>query len=282
MSKLVVEKASGERIGYSRDQLMESLLRAGASAEQAERITRTVEQIVIEGVNTQKIWRLAHGMLQRSDRASAMRYGLKQAIMRLGPTGFPFEKYIAALLSAYGYQEVRVGTHIPGQCVLHEVDITARKGDRHFMIEAKYHNQPGLRSDVKVALYTHARFTDIRNAWERDPSHTRELHEAWLVTNTKCTSDAVQYANCVGLNIISWRYPKSGGLEELIETRRLYPVTILPLSARLKTALVQTNVMLVRNVLDMDLAQFADTYSIAKHEIASLRRAAELLCESGC
>jgi len=64
-------------------------------------------------------------------------------------------------------------------------------------------------------------------ALELSPEHGQAVMQGWLVTNTRCTSDAIQYAECVGLRIMSWRYPATGSLEKMIEEKRLYPATIL-------------------------------------------------------
>src|SRR5207247_2276596 len=86
-------------------------------------------------------------------------------------------------------------------------------------IEAKFHNSPGTRSEVHVALYTKARFDDIKIK--------NTITETWIVTNTKTTIDVNTYAQCVGMKIISWGYPEGEGLRDLIEKAHLYPVTML-------------------------------------------------------
>lgn len=123
--------------------------------------------------------------------------------MELGPDGYPFEKYIGQLLEKLGHT-VEVNVVIPGVCVDHEIDIMAQKKGHHCIVECKYHNRSGLKTDVKVALYMQARFEDIRDAWERNPHHTQELHNVWIVTNTKFTSEAIKYGICKKMKMISW------------------------------------------------------------------------------
>ncbi|MDP3794915.1 MAG: restriction endonuclease [bacterium] len=274
---LTITKADGIEAPYRREQLMESLIRSGASAPTAEKIAAAVEAQLLPGMSTRKIWTMAHQLLRRVERASALRYGLKRAIMNLGPTGFPFEKYLAAVLKAYGY-DVSVGVVVPGACVSHEIDVIARKDREHYLIEAKYHNQPGLRSDVKVALYVHARFLDICANWASRPEHAGEFHQAWLVTNTKCTRDAVQYAECAGLKVLSWRHPSSGGLEKMIEDKALYPITILPLHGAIKTKLVAANVMLVKDLCDSNLKELSLQWNIPLGDLERLRALASRMC----
>ncbi|MGS0527278.1 hypothetical protein ACU8V7_21050 [Zobellia nedashkovskayae] len=44
----------------------------------------------------------------------------------MGPTGFPFERFIGALLTYSGY-ETKVGIVMDGICVTHEIDVVAEK-----------------------------------------------------------------------------------------------------------------------------------------------------------
>src|SRR5205085_12654308 len=105
----------------------------------------------------------------------------------LGPTGYPFEDFIARILQSFGYS-TKVRQFLMGKCVSHEIDIVAEKSGKSCMIEAKFHNNPGIRSEIHVALYTQARFQDVKLR--------NTLDSAWLVTNTKTTVDANTYALC--------------------------------------------------------------------------------------
>ncbi len=49
-------------------------------------------------------------------RSTADKYHLKNAIMELGPTAFPFEKFIAGILEAEGYQTL-TDQIVQGNCV---------------------------------------------------------------------------------------------------------------------------------------------------------------------
>ncbi len=243
-----IVKASGEKEKFSEAKLYESLKRAGTKPQTAKEVVKKVKSFIHPNTQSEEILKGATLHLRQRDAISAARYNLKRAIMDLGPTGYIFEDYIAAILREYGYQTV-VGRLVPGRCVTHEVDVEARKDQKHFMVECKYHNDRGIYSDVKVALYTYARFLDIKSQWEKGPGHKYFFHQPWLVTNTKCTGQAIQYAACVGLRVISWRYPKDGSLERLIEDKGLYPVTILPSVSRYIKRFAENNIMLARDLL---------------------------------
>lgn len=259
-------KASGAKEKFSREKLFQSLKRAGAQTKLAEKICARVAKNIHSGSNTEEILNQALSCLEKENPILAARYNLKSAIMELGPTGFPFEKYIAEILEEYGY-DTKVGRQVQGYCVNHEVDVIARKdtsagsgqGKEHFMVECKYHNSRGSRSDVKVAMYTYARFLDIKKAWEKIKGHETMFHQAWLVTNTKCTSQAIRYSRCVGLKIISWHYPKNESLEYLIEKKGLYPITILPsLKRYTKEKLAQEGLILAKDLLKYSPEELID------------------------
>ena len=225
--KKYVLKASGEKELFSDNKIYGSLLKAGASPSLANKTTEEVQTELKGEIGTDKVYNSILEQLTNTEPQIAIKYSLKRAIMKLGPTGYLFEKYIARILQEYGYT-TEVGQKVNGYCVNHEVDVIALQNNQHFMVECKYHNEPGIRSDIKIVLYIYARFLDVERAWKLKEGHESMFHQAWLVTNTKCTSDAIRYASCMNMRIISWHYPKEASLEYLIENKELYPITILP------------------------------------------------------
>ena len=226
MSTVNVTKASGEKQEYDESKLRKSLTSAGAQKDLVHEISESVEQMLYEGIPTQKIYREAFRQLKRASQKSAVSYKLKEAILELGPTGFPFEKFIAELLNRMGYY-TEVGVTLNGECVTHEVDVLATKENEHYMIECKFHNRKENTCNVKVPLYIQSRFLDLKKNWSGLPGHEHKVHKGWVVTNTRFTSDAEQYGECVGLKLLSWDYPKNNGLKDLITRVGLHPVTSL-------------------------------------------------------
>ena len=220
-------KASGEKELFSEDKIYDSLLKAGASPSLASKTIKEVQTKLNGEIDTDKVYNSILEKLTNEEPRIALKYSLKRAIMKLGPTGYLFEKYIAKILQEYGYA-TEVGRIVNGYCVSHEIDVIAIQNNQHFMVECKYHNQPGTRSDIKIALYIYARFLDVERVWKLNKGHESMFHQAWLVTNTKCTSEAIKYASCMNMRIIAWQYPKEASLEYLIESKDLYPITILP------------------------------------------------------
>ena len=250
MKTIRITKASGEREAFSEDKLRRSLQRVHASPALIDDIVVHIENVITEGMKTSDIYRKAFSLLRKTNRPTAARYSLKNALLELGPTGRPFERFVGELMKSEGFA-VEVAKIVPGVCVKHEVDVVGTKGDRHVMVECKFHNQSGLRSDVKISLYVQARFEDIERRWKKQPEHGEKFHEVWLVTNTKLTSDATDYAKCVGMTAIGWSYPAAGGLEALIERHNLHPLTCLTLLNRFqKQELLSEGLVLCKDILD--------------------------------
>jgi len=246
-NELTIVKASGEREPFSEAKLRNSLEKAGTPSELVELTVSHVRGELRDGMKTADIYRRAFGFLRKHGRLSASRYSLKKAIMSLGPTGYPFEKLVGAVLRASGFS-VEIGQHIRGYCVSHEVDVVAQKGERRIIVESKYHNKPGYKTDVKVALYVKARFDDIRKRIQEEDGGDG-LSETWLITNTRLSLDAIRYCECSGIKAIGWDYPKNDGLQNLIETAGLHPLTSLTsLTASQKKQLLRQGAVMCRDL----------------------------------
>lgn len=246
----MVRKYSGIEQEYNAAQLRKALLRAGAAEPEIEQIVNVVERQLYQGIHTRDIYGIAFRLLKESRPSMAARYNLKRGIMELGPTGFPFEHYVAELMKGKGYA-TQVGVVIQGKCVKHEVDVIAEKGNEHLMIECKYHSQQGKVCDVKVPLYIQSRFLDVQASLKGLHAHAEKLHRGWVVTNTRLTQDAIQYGNCVGLYLWAWDYPGGNGLKDVIDKTALYPLTCLTsLTAREKSLLLSKQVVLCRQLCE--------------------------------
>ena len=270
-------KASGEKEKFSKKKLYQSLKRIGAQHSLAEKVSKEITKKVSPGISSGKILNQVTSRLKKESPVLAARYSLKKAIMEMGPTGFPFERYVAEILRQYDYN-TKVGKIVKGYCVDHEIDVVAEKEKKHFMIECKYHNSRGNYSDIKVALYTYARFLDVKSAWEQVPDHKYFFHQVWLVTNTRCTNEAIRYAKCVGLKIISWRYPRNESLEYLIEKKGLYPITVLlSLTKDAKEKLAEKRLVLAKDLLKYSINNLAKITGLKLNIIEKLQEEAKKL-----
>ncbi|MBO3098623.1 PDDEXK family nuclease [Gelidibacter pelagius] len=248
--QIYIKKGNGETELFSFEKLKNSLRSSGASNEIADSIVDKIQRDIYDGMASNAIYKKAFGLLKQKNKISASRYSLKRAIFDLGPTGFPFERLIGALLKEKGF-ETKVGVILKGECVTHEIDVLAEKDEYVYAIECKFHTDPRNTSNVRVPLYINSRFLDIQEQWNKDPKNKTHLKQGWLVTNTRFTEDAINYAKCVGLTLLSWDYPSNNGLKANIDTYALYPITTLTtLSKREKHELIAHDIILVKELLN--------------------------------
>jgi len=221
----LILKADGTEESFDGAKLEASLRRAGASTRIATDIRSSIERTLTAGARTDVIYKRAFALLRQQERTAAARYSLRRAIFELGPTGHPFEDFVAQLFKKEGWT-VEWRRLIPGKCVPHEVDVYATRGNEHLAAELKYHNDPNYKTDVKTALYVKARFDDI---WQCNPRQgaTCPVDRGMLITNTKFTSQAIQYASCAGIELLGWSYPEEGNLYDRIIAAGVYPITAL-------------------------------------------------------
>lgn len=244
-----IVKADGTIQEFDPARLVSSLVRSGAGQHTAERIASTVTESLVPGISSKEVYAKAFALLRKEARPVAARYALRRALLELGPTGHPFEDFIAHLFTAEGW-EVETRKFIQGKCVLHEVDFYgSRKNGTEFMAaELKYHNDPGYKTDLKVALYVKSRFDDIFNC---DPK-TRNcpIDRGVLVTNTKFSSDAIAYAQCAGVELLGWSFPANDSLFMRMSRSKIYPITALTsLSRSEKLLLIGDGVIAVDQLL---------------------------------
>lgn len=223
-SKYII-KATGEREEFNPQKLRDSLIRAQASPAVADKIVDQIEKKIRDGDSTKKIYHNAFKSLKEEENSAAVRYSLRRAIMELGPTGFPFEQFVAEIFRAKGF-ETQTDFIAKGECVDHEIDIIAWNESKLIMIEAKFHNEPGIKSDLKVVLYIKARWDDLMGGIFNFGKE-RKLDEGWLVTNTKFSESAIKYAKCRNMKLVGWNYPERDNLQDLIEEAHLHPITCL-------------------------------------------------------
>ncbi len=249
MKDISVIKASGEKVVFDEQKLVRSLDRAGAGQELISEVLAAIDGQLYDGITTRKIYRQAYRILNKLSRRHAGRYKLKEAIFELGPSGYPFEKFVGEILKSQGYK-VQVGVIVQGKCVRHELDVIAENDHNHFMVECKFHSDPGKKSNVIVPLYIHSRFRDIIATMENLPGYHTRLHQSWIVTNTRFTTDAIDYGKCSGMNLISWDYPADTNLRNRIDRSGLHPVTSLfSLKKSEKQALLALGIVTCRNLL---------------------------------
>ena len=242
-------KHSGESVPFSEEKLKRSLKRSGAHPDLVSSILEKVKEELYDGITTRELYNRAYSILKKNKPLTASRYKLKKAIYELGPTGFPFEKFIHEILHYSGYK-TEVGKVLSGRCVDHEIDVLAEKDDKFILVECKFHGEQGRNCNVKIPLYINSRYEDVKASPDNGYSKTKQPDEAWVVTNTRFTKDARTYGKCMGLYLLSWDYPKKDSLKDRIDRLGLYPITVSTLlSKREKQFLLSRDVVLCRQLM---------------------------------
>ncbi len=262
-----VIKSDGSSVPFDFNKVKTTCIRAGANNKLATQVAQKISKKIFPGITTRQIYRMVLDILalNAENRLIGHRYRLKESIMQMGPAGFSFENYVGAVLEARGYEIKSKRSAVQGTCVSHEIDIIAvRDSHIRYMVECKFHNSPGIYTGIKESLYTHARFLDLAGKFDKEI----------LVCNTKVSHEAITYGMCIGQEILSWRYPPEHGLEKIIEDNGLYPITILGLRKKELDAFSQNNVMLARDLLDMDLPKWSQKLSISVYRLETLRNLA--------
>ncbi|MEM3065414.1 MAG: ATP cone domain-containing protein [Candidatus Nitrosotenuis sp.] len=267
-SKYVI-KADGSKVPFDKNKVMQTCLRAGASNQLANKIAESVEYEVPDGSTTAQVYRLVLNRLGKAEGGFGLkhRYKLKQAIMQMGPAGFPFESYISQILAHYGYEVEATRVDMRGRCGRHEVDVAAKKNNKRYMVECKYHHRRGLHTSMKDSLYTHARFLDLKDHFDFE----------MLACNTRLSEDAFEYANCIGQQMMCWKHPPQGGLEKMIEDKGLYPITTLNLNKFELMSFSQAKFMIAKDLLTADLKSLSKQTGISEKRLENLHRMVKLI-----
>ena len=248
IERVTIVKANGEREAFEPEKLRVSLLHSGATEKATEEVISHILPELHSDMTTDEIYRHAFSILAETDKPVAKSYSLRRAVMDLGPSGFPFEDFVAEILEAKGFHCLTRQT-VLGGCVPHEVDVVAYNEKKLIMVEAKFHNELGTKSDLKVVLYTKARFDDLAENVFNYGGRDRSITDSWLVTNTKFSSTAIHYGVCKNLTMIGWNYPEKGNLQDMIEDEALYPITCLvSLSTADKRTLLGERVVLCSDI----------------------------------
>ena len=273
-----VVKYSGDTVDFNSNKLLKSLLKAGANPEQAQHIISTISAQLFDGMATKQIYKMAFALLKKNSNAHAARYNLREAIRMLGPAGFYFEKYIARLFESEGYK-TKTNLVLQGTCITHEIDVLIQKDSEMGMVECKFHAGREVASDVKVPMYILSRFNDLKTKSHSFFDSKSPLTSCWIVTNNRFTADAITFANCSGLQLLSWNYPENNCLKSKTDQNKLYPITCLTtLSLAEKEHLLQEELLLVKDILVQ--SSVLNTIGLSPNRIQNVLKEARELCGS--
>lgn len=269
MSTTVI-KADGTKEVYNEEKIKNSAARVGVPEGLLTQMLEHIRSRLYDGIPTHEIFTMIKEFLHDSSSPYlAMKYNLKSALAALGPSGYPFEQYVALLLTEIGYT-TKTNQIIDGACVSHEVDVLAVKDGTTYFVEAKFHKNPSQRTDVRIPLYIKARYDDLAASWKEGQT------APWITTNTRFSTDAIKYAECQKIKLTSWGYPKDEGIMDLIEKTNLHPVTMIDgLGKSDLTRLMAAGVVTCKQLLDPKNQSL-----IPKDLLSTLLPDLENLCQS--
>lgn len=274
---MIITKADGSTEEFRPQKLASSLRKAGANPNEIAYILSEIESSLEDGMKTQMIYQKAFQLLRNSGESVAARYSLRRAVFNLGPTGFPFEDFLGKIFEAEGYTTKR-RLILKGKCATHEVDLAAYSPSDTFIAEAKFHARPGVKSDLQVAMYSYARYLDLASTQvcKGDQCGIVSLR---VITNTKFTQAAIKYAECSGIKLLSWDYPKHDSLHNKIERHRTYPITVLThLTTSQKQFLLQNGVILCSDITKNPT--ILHQINLPRNKFDAVLREAQALCGS--
>ena len=269
---ITVIKRDGSEVPFDDHRVICSMERVGVPKELHDRVLAHIKEKVQADntITTDEIFYHIREFLVGRDKKSALRFNLRQAIFELGPTGFPFEKYLGKIFADQGYK-VQTDLIMEGECVSHEIDLLLEKDGKREVIEAKFHNQRVGKTDIHVLLYTYARFLDIKGK--------NNLDGVWVATNTKISTESIDYANCKGIKVLSWNYPQEWNLAEFVEKPKMYPVTTLTdLTTEEERRFIDNGIVLASDLLKISDEELRTKYLIDEKRIPVIRESAELIC----
>jgi hypothetical protein len=272
-----IVKHSGDIVDFNPEKLKISLLKSGANSDVVNDILKSIRKELYEGIPTKKIYKMAFALLKKEANAHAARYNLRSALQLLGPSGFFFEKYIARLFQAEHF-ETKLNLTLQGKCVSHEIDVLIKKNNLISMVECKFHAGREAVSDVKVPMYILSRFNDLKDKEYSIFSKKDSISKCWIVTNNRFTSDAIAFAKCSGLNLLSWNYPEFNNLKTKNDFDYLYPVTCLTtLSLGEKDKLLILDVLLVKEIVNN--SECLEKIGLSPNRIKNVLKEASELCK---
>ena len=122
-------------------------------------------------------------------------------------------------------------------------------------------------------------FNDLKTKSHSFFDSKSPLTSCWIVTNNRFTADAITFANCSGLQLLSWNYPENNCLKSKTDQNKLYPITCLTtLSLAEKEHLLQEELLLVKDILVQ--SSVLNTIGLSPNRIQNVLKEARELCGS--
>jgi len=265
---LSVTKADGSIQLFQKEKITRTCIRMGASREVAEAVADKIERRVHDGIKSKQILNMIFRHLARYQDEVKSHIDLRRALGLMRPKP-DFEQFVQILLKEHGY-EVTPNLIVRGKCVEHEVDAIAIKDGKTYAIEVKHHFNHHALTGLDVSRIARAIFEDITEGFKLGLNST-DLFKATVICNTKFSDHAKRYGDCRGIEQIGWNYPAQHGLEDMIEEKKLYPITYLKtLDATLRRRLTGEGIILLKQLLTYESGALSRRLRTSRDRIEAL------------
>lgn len=265
---IFVTKFDGRKQVFNKGKIVRTCLRMRANLEQANDVANKIEEELYDGITTKEILRKVFSYLKEYKPEVRHRIDLREAIALLRPKP-DFEQFVSLLLKEYGYR-IETNQIIAGKCVEHEIDAVARRNNEILLVEVKHHLQSHTYTGLHIFLEVQAVLEDLLEGY-RWKKNNINFNKALVVCNTKISDHARDYAVCKGIDHIGWRFPEEKGLEQMVEEKRFYPVTLLKdLDADTQTKLGDNGIVLLKQLLEMNSNEIFKKTKVDRQKIEKL------------
>lgn len=263
-----VTKIDGTKQPFDREKVIRTCLRLHATREIAEKVTRKVESRLYEDISTKQILEMIYRHMAEDRPQVKHEIDLRKAMCLLRPKP-DFEQYVVRLLSALGYK-VQGPQIVRGRCVEHEIDGIASRENETTYVEVKHHRWPHTYTGLDIFLQSRATFEDLVHGFQMGYNHI-PFNKPMVICNTKLSDHAKRYASCAQIDHICWKSPQQNSLEQLIQEKELYPVTIMKaLDSRTQAKLGDAGILLIQELTDSDPTMLSEKTRIPRDKIKKL------------
>ena len=273
---IYVTKANGERKPFNPNKVLRTCKRLGLNDKEANEILKYIQANIYDGIRTSKILKMIFSKAKEFREKFKHSIDLREAISLLRPKP-DFEHFVGYLMKSLGY-EIISNQIVPGKCVEHEVDIIAKKGKEVIHVEVKHHYNFHTYTGLEQVLATYSAFKDMKDGYE-EGFHNFNFSSCMIICNTKFSFHAKKFAKCKGIKLIGWRTEKIS-LENLIEKNKLYPITMIKgISQKEIEKFGNANIVLIKQLVEMDPKEIYKLTKIPKDRINSLKRRGRIILE---
>lgn len=273
-----IQKASGDIQEFSAEKLGKFLNRIKVPQDAIDNIVKLIEVEIADYTRVHELRQTVTNHLLQLPKGElyAARYNIKGAVRKLGPAGHLYETYVSEIFKYDGYSDIHTGVMVQGECVTHELDVVATKDGENHMIECKFHNQDGTKSDVTIALYIYARFLDI----QKSASLPNGFQHAWLSTNTKLTQDAIHYCMCKGMKVLTMEYPFGASILDKVVEKSVFPLSTLSIDKGYLPELYAANYVMMTDIMGKSANEISMSTGVPQDVIVAAQAQAQKIIEA--